>query len=42
MDPVRHTLSFYEALTVLLDVRRVTSDARLSRAPRLPCVIELI
>lgn len=42
----RDNLSFYDALYVALaarlDVPLITGDARLSRAPRLPCTIELI
>ena len=42
----RHNLSFYDALYVALaatlDVPLITADARLSRAPRLPCTIEVV
>ncbi len=41
----RHNLSFYDALyvalAVSLELPLVTADVRLSRAPRLPCTIEL-
>lgn len=43
---LRHQLSFYDALYValaaLLQVPLLTADARLSRAPGLPCQIELV
>lgn len=43
---LRSNLSFYDALYVALaarlDLPLLTADARLSRAPRLPCAIELI
>lgn len=42
----RHNLSFYDALYVALaatlNVPLITADARLSRAPRLPCTIEVV
>lgn len=42
----RQNLSFYDALyvslAVLLDIPLVTGDLRLSRAPGLPCTIELV
>lgn len=42
----RHNLSFYDALyvavAVLLDLPLITADVRLSRAPGLPCTIELV
>jgi predicted nucleic acid-binding protein len=42
----RHNLSFYDALYValasLLDLPLITGDLRLSRAPDLPCAIELV
>ncbi len=42
----RHNLSFYDALyvalAVLLDLPLITGDVRLSRAPDLPCTIELV
>ena len=42
----RHNLSFYDALYVALatslDLPLITADARLSRAPGLPCTIELV
>lgn len=42
----RHNLSFYDALYValasLLDLPLITGDVRLSRAPDLPCAIELV
>lgn len=42
----RHDLSFYDALyvalAVRLDIPLVTGDARLSKAPGLPCSIELV
>jgi len=42
----RHNLSFYDALyvalSVSLDLPLVTADTRLSRAPGLPCAIELV
>ncbi len=43
---LRHNLSFYDALYVALadrlDVPLLTGDARLARAPGLPCEIELV
>lgn len=43
---LRHNLSFYDALYVALadhlDVALLTADGRLSRAPHLPCRIELV
>ncbi len=43
---LRHNLSFYDALYValadLLDLPLITGDVRLSRAPTLPCAIELV
>jgi predicted nucleic acid-binding protein len=43
---LRHTITFYDALyaalAARLDVALLTSDAELSRAPGLPCRIELI
>ncbi|MFC9895622.1 type II toxin-antitoxin system VapC family toxin [Nocardia sp. NPDC127579] len=43
---LRHTVSFYDglyaALAARLDIPLLTSDARLSRAPNLPCQVELI
>lgn len=43
---LRHNLSFYDglyvALAALLDVPLFTGDVRLSRAPGLPCAIELV
>jgi predicted nucleic acid-binding protein len=42
----RHNLSFYDALYVALaaslDLPLITADVRLSRAPGLPCTIELV
>lgn len=42
----RHNMSFYDALyvalAVLLDVPLITGDVRLSRAPDVPCTIELV
>ena len=42
----RHNLSFYDALyvalAVALDLPLMTADVRLSRAPGLPGVIELV
>ncbi len=42
----RVSVSFYDALYVSLaaslDLPLVTADARLSRMPRAPCVIELV
>lgn len=42
----RHNLSFYDALYValaaLLDLPLITADVRLSRAPSLPCAVELV
>lgn len=42
----RHNLSFYDALYValatLMDAPLVTGDVRLSRAPGLPCAVELV
>jgi predicted nucleic acid-binding protein len=42
----RHNLSFYDAvyvaLAVLLDLPLLTADLPLSRAPGLPCVVELV
>ncbi|WP_278261439.1 type II toxin-antitoxin system VapC family toxin [Nocardia sp. AG03] len=43
---LRHTITFYDglyaALAARLEVPLLTSDARLSRAPGLPCRVELI
>lgn len=43
---LRHNLSFYDALYVALaaelDLPLVTADARLGRAPDLPCTVELV
>jgi predicted nucleic acid-binding protein len=43
---LRHNLSFYDALYVALAARLgialLTGDTRLSRAPRLPCRVELV
>jgi predicted nucleic acid-binding protein len=43
---LRHNLSFYDALYVALaarlDAPLITADSRLSRAPKLPCAVELI
>lgn len=43
---LRDNLTFYDALYVALaqalELRLVTADARLARAPRLPCAAELI
>lgn len=43
---LRHSLSFYDALYValagLLELPLITGDVRLSRAPDLPCAIELV
>jgi predicted nucleic acid-binding protein len=43
---LRHNLSFYDALYVALAARLgaplLTADARLSRAPDLPCAVELV
>ncbi|MFE3546039.1 type II toxin-antitoxin system VapC family toxin [Nocardia sp. NPDC059177] len=43
---LRHTITFYDglyaALAARLDVPLLTSDAKLSRAPGLPCRVELI
>ncbi|MFD3705910.1 type II toxin-antitoxin system VapC family toxin [Nocardia sp. NPDC058658] len=43
---LRHTITFYDglyaALAARLDIVLLTSDAKLSRAPGLPCRIELI
>lgn len=43
---LRHNLNFYDALYVALasylDIPLLTADARLSRAPGLPCRIELV
>ncbi len=43
---LRHTISFYDglyaALAARLGVPLLTSDAKLTRAPGLPCDIELI
>lgn len=43
---LRHNLSFYDALyaalAALMDVPLLTGDVRLSRAPGLPCPIELV
>lgn len=43
---LRGAIAFYDALYVALaaalSVRLVTSDARLSRAPELPCPVELV
>ncbi|WP_342801739.1 hypothetical protein [Nocardia sp. No.11] len=43
---VRHTITFYDglyaALAARLDVPPLTSDARLSRTPGLPCRVEVI
>lgn len=43
---LRRNLSFYDALYVALaaklDAPLITADARLSRAPNLPCAIELV
>lgn len=42
----RHNLTFYDglyvALATLLALPLLTADARLSRAPRLPCTVELV
>lgn len=42
----RRNLSFYDglyvALATLLDVPLITADARLKRAPAVPCTIELV
>lgn len=42
----RHNVSFYDALyvalAVLLNLPLITADVRLSRAPGLPCTIELV
>lgn len=43
---LRHNLSYYDALYVALaaclNVSLLTGDARLSRAPHLPCQVELV
>jgi predicted nucleic acid-binding protein len=43
---LRENLSFYDALYVALaqalDLSLLTADAKLARAPRLPCAVELI
>ncbi|MFE1594640.1 type II toxin-antitoxin system VapC family toxin [Nocardia sp. NPDC058705] len=43
---LRHTITFYDglyaALAARLDVVLLTSDAKLSRAPGLPCRVELV
>ena len=43
---LRANLSFYDAMYVALAqalaIPLITADARLSRAPALPCVIELV
>ena len=43
---LRHNLSFYDALyvalAVSLDLPLVTADTRLSRAPELPCAVEVV
>ncbi|MGW6724543.1 type II toxin-antitoxin system VapC family toxin [Nocardia sp. NPDC055029] len=43
---LRHTITFYDglyaALAARLDVPLLTSDARLSKAPGLPCRVEVI
>ena len=43
---LRHNVSYYDALYVALAARLgyplLTTDARLSRAPGLPCEVELI
>ncbi|MFI1238930.1 type II toxin-antitoxin system VapC family toxin [Nocardia salmonicida] len=43
---LRHTITFYDglyaALAARLDIVLLTSDAELSRAPGLPCRVELI
>ena len=43
---LRHVVSFYDglyvALATMLDLPLLTSDARLAKAPGLPCRCELI
>ena len=43
---LRHTITFYDALYVALaarlDVPLLTSDVRLSKAPGLPCAVEVV
>jgi predicted nucleic acid-binding protein len=43
---LRHTLSYYDALYAALAGRSghplLTADARLARAPGLPCAVELV
>jgi predicted nucleic acid-binding protein len=43
---LRENVSFYDALYVALaqalSVRLITGDGRLSRAPGLPCAVELV
>ncbi len=43
---LRHTVTFYDALyaalAARLDIPLLTSDAKLSKAPGLPCRVELI
>jgi predicted nucleic acid-binding protein len=43
---LRHNLSYYDALYAALAVRLgfplLTADARLARAPGLPCAVELV
>jgi predicted nucleic acid-binding protein len=43
---LRHNLSYYDALyaalAARLDVPLLTADARLARAPDLPCAVELV
>jgi predicted nucleic acid-binding protein len=43
---LRHNLSYYDALYVALaaglDAPLITADTRLSRAPELPCTVELV
>ncbi|WP_282778830.1 PIN domain-containing protein [Nocardia sp. CC201C] len=43
---LRHTVTFYDALyaalAARLDLPLLTSDAKLSKAPGLPCRVELI
>ena len=43
---LRHNLSFYDALYVALaaelELPLVTADARLARAPDLPCAVEVV
>ena len=39
---LRDNVTFYDALYVALDVPLLTADARLARAPGLPCQVELV